>query len=152
MQHHPTSTRSASGPAIGGYTGRVLGAILLCAVLCSSPSQLWAQGTGTAPAAGVSYHSISVSEASRLTGNYRNAPGSSIHAEYFSTYAVLGLLGQENCIGLRIYYGRQDDGTPALIMVAVDSSGRDRAGENSLLLERGFLCPPICDNESPLLK
>ena len=69
-------------------------------------------------------------------------------AEAFGKNAIEQLLGQPDCVGIRIYNGRKSDGSQALVIVGVSSSGSDMV--NGKLLDTGFPCPPICDVTSPL--
>ncbi|HEV8539045.1 MAG TPA: hypothetical protein VGR15_09035 [Bacteroidota bacterium] len=97
-------------------------------------------------------HNISLQDAATLTRNFRNSTGNNentILGEYFGKDALASALSQENCIGLRIYYGMRDDGTPVLVLIGVDPSGNDMTA--GLVLENGFPCPPVCDTvHSPI--
>ena len=91
-------------------------------------------------------HTISLQYAVALTRNFRHAAGNNEHTilgEYFGKDALIATLNQERCTGLRIYYGKKDDGTPALVLIGVDQSGSDMT--TGLVLEFGFPCPPYCD-------
>jgi len=94
-------------------------------------------------------HAISLSEATTYTGNYRkDSSAGSIKGEFFGMNAIKTLLDQQGAIGMRIYYGKKDDGTPVLVIVAVNEDGTDMA--NGTIDERGYPCPPVCDGNSPL--
>lgn len=94
-------------------------------------------------------HDISLSEAADLTRNYRKtASHGSITGESFGRKAIQDLLDQSDCVGIRVYYGRKADGSQALVLVGVASTGADLA--NGKLVETGFPCPPFCDLTSPL--
>jgi hypothetical protein len=58
------------------------------------------------------------------------------------------LLAQPGCSALRFYYGRKADGTRTVILVGSDQKGNDMA--NGVVLEEHFLCPPWCNDASPL--
>jgi len=94
-------------------------------------------------------HAIALADAVKLTANFRAAasPGAFL-GEAFGRDAVQGILNQTNCVGLRIYYGKRSDSTPALVLVGVDAFGRDLTA--GIVDETGFPCPPICDSSSPL--
>ena len=94
-------------------------------------------------------HAIALTDASRLTGNFRaSASAGSILGETFGRDAVQSILSQPNCVGVRIYYGRKSDSTPVLILAGVDALNRDLTA--GVLLETGFPCPPFCDTSSRL--
>jgi hypothetical protein len=96
-------------------------------------------------------HKISLSKASTLTLNYRNSSAyheSLINGEFFGKDGLLAALSQDNCIGLRIYYGKQDDGIPVLVFVGVDQSGKDII--EGFVGEDGLICPPVCHEPNAL--
>jgi hypothetical protein len=130
------------------------GLILICIVLSFGKSDGVAQvASPAAPGAlftGSENHSISLADAVKLTHAYQStAPQGSVLAEYFGRDAIVNLLNQSNCVGLRIYKGRRADGKDVMVIVGVDSSGVDRA--TGSLCEIGYGCPPICDGTSPLM-
>ncbi len=88
-------------------------------------------------------HSISLSDAVELTGNFqKQATPEQVIGGYFSREAVLSLLEQEGCIGIRYYYGLDNEGTPHIVLVGVNAEGNDMI--DGLLRERSFKCPPFC--------
>jgi hypothetical protein len=93
-------------------------------------------------------HSISLQEASEWTKNYRNAnPGQTL-AHYFGQSAITAILNQAGCVGIRIYYALDTEGTKQLIITGVDSNGNDLY--NGLLADRSHRCPPVCGTANPL--
>jgi len=98
-------------------------------------------------------HNVTLSYAANLTKNFRVKTGATtttILAEYFGKDALQQVLDEPGCIGLRIYYGQKDDGTPALVLIGVDQSGNDMI--KGFVLENGYPCPPICDVEGFLIQ
>jgi hypothetical protein len=94
-------------------------------------------------------HSISLAEAAELTANYRNAQtGDYIKAEYFGKNAILDLLNQDNCIGMRIYYGLDNNSVKKLVLVGVDGNGNDL--DSGVILDKGFPCPTYCSSSNSL--
>jgi hypothetical protein len=99
---------------------------------------------------GKEQHQITLEEAIKLISNFRNKQsGDVIKAHYFGKEALQKLLDQEGCVGIRIYYAAQDDGTPELVIVGVDENGKDL--EEGVILERNYPCPPYCDEKSKLI-
>lgn len=93
-------------------------------------------------------HDITLSEAADMTANYRNDhPGETI-AHYFGKTAITDIFDQNDCVGMRVYYGLDDTGKKQLIVVGVDASGNDLY--TGKLAERSFLCPPDCSAVNPL--
>ncbi len=93
-------------------------------------------------------HSISLQEASDLARNYRSANPSRIKGEFFGRDDIESILAQEDCVGIRIYYGLDTQGTQKLVLVGVDGSENDLY--NGVLMQQGQPCPPICGQSSPL--
>jgi hypothetical protein len=90
-----------------------------------------------------------LAEAAELTANYRNAqPNDCIKAEFFGKNAILALLNQDNCMGMRIYYGQDNNGEKKLVLVGVDSSGNDLI--SGIIMEHGLLCPINCSSPNAL--
>jgi hypothetical protein len=95
-------------------------------------------------------HKIPLAAAIAMTRRYRQGTGKdAVRAGMFPRNAFEAILNQAGCHGIRIYYGRADDGQLSLVMVGVDAEGNDiHEGE---LMEDGFPCPPFCDDgTSPL--
>ncbi len=94
-------------------------------------------------------HTIALAEASKLTKNYREKAGAEvIKGGFFGKEAMLRILDQDGCVGIRFYYGEEDDGTPVIILVGANSAGNDIIdGE---IAERSVPCPPHCANENAL--
>jgi hypothetical protein len=94
-------------------------------------------------------HDIPLPEAARMTKKYR----SSIHegdtiAHYFGKRDIKALLKQDHCVGMRVYYGLDENGAKQLIITGVDENGNDLF--NGLLAERSVKCPLHCGAANPL--
>ena len=88
-------------------------------------------------------HSISLEDASQMTRNYQlqTAPDQIIGG-FFGKDAVLAIISQEKAVGLRYYYGLDDEGTPHIILIGVNVDGNDMT--DGLLAERSTKFPPHC--------
>lgn len=94
-------------------------------------------------------HSINLEEAAKLTANYRESAGAeSFLGGYFSKNAILNILNQQSCVGLRIYNAKTDAGEPTFVLVGVNSSGDDLTGGELAEFVSG--CPPYCPVASEL--
>jgi hypothetical protein len=93
-------------------------------------------------------HGITLSAAAAMTKNYRDVmPTGAIISHYFGKAAIQDILDQDNCVGLRLYYGL-DDGIQQIIVVGVNSAGNDLY--EGLLAERSVKCPYECPAANPL--
>jgi hypothetical protein len=94
-------------------------------------------------------HSISLATASQWTKNYRaTIPVGAAIAEYFGKDAILAILAQPTCVGIRLYYAIDDSGVKHTIIVGVNADENDLY--NGLLAERTILCPQNCSDANPL--
>lgn len=140
-------------PAAGSIL-RDAGLVFLSAILLSFVSRaqsLSDRQTTPTQLTGHEDHHITLHDAARLTRNYRTSvqdEKSATLGEFFSRDALVAALDQKNCIGLRIYYGKRDDGMPVLVFVGVDAAGNDMT--DGFVGEYGYLCPPICGAENQL--
>jgi hypothetical protein len=93
-------------------------------------------------------HRISLADAAALTKRHRDAKASEVKAGAIAKDQVLQLLNQADCVGMRIYFGRNPDGTPSLVLTGIDASDNDLT--KGVLLEQLWFCPPICAVANPL--
>ncbi len=94
-------------------------------------------------------HSINLEDAAKMTENYRNAlVGGTTLGGYFGRDAIQGILAQNNCVGIRIYYALDENGVEQFVVVGVKEDGDDLYdGE---IAQHALLCPPYCPQSSPL--
>ena len=90
-------------------------------------------------------HRISLAEGAEFTARYRAqmSPGQ-IKGGFFGRDALLTLLSQEDCAGIRYYYGLDADGQQVLVLAGVDTRGNDQIGEGFSCMEKSKPCPPDC--------
>ena len=70
-------------------------------------------------------HDITLSEASEWTANYRSANPGATKGHYFGADAIMAILEQANCVGIRIYYAINNLGEKELILTGVDADEND---------------------------
>ncbi len=88
-------------------------------------------------------HDIMLGDAAALTRNFRERAGkNAIKGGFFGQAALQQLLDQEGVVGIRYYYGQENDGRPVLVLVGVDATGNDLI--EGFILERSVPCPPYC--------
>ena len=123
--------------------------------------------TNSLPAA--NSHFISLETAIDMTTKYRNEHEIILAPEYrnqgvlplsetFSRAALDAILAQNDCEGVRIYYGMDGDGKVHAILVGVTANNRDLLKDNSLskgpggdiIVELAQRCPDLCPPDSPL--
>jgi hypothetical protein len=93
-------------------------------------------------------HRISLPDAAAQARAHRHG-GAIRHGDSgaFNAAAILDLLAQPGCVGLRYYKGVKGD-EDTLVLVGVDESGNDMT--SGILLNIPFLCPPYCPDSDAL--
>jgi hypothetical protein len=114
---------------------------------------------------------ITLDRAAELTHRHQKSSPASEHGGFFWADGVREMLGQPGVTGLRFYHGLDARGNYRLVLVGVDSTGRDvvkrtvgvsrsaksatatprDASSDAILLDGHFPCPPFCWPASPLL-
>lgn len=82
---------------------------------------------------------ISVSRGAELTKNYRSANPGARKGHFFGREILLQILAQEDCMGIRMYYGQDADGQKELVIVGADASENDML---NLVADISSPCPP----------
>ena len=98
---------------------------------------------------GNEHHNISIEDASELTANYRSKNPDDRKGGFFGKAALLSLLNQSNCVGIRFYYGLDADYNKVLVLVGADSSENDLIGDN-LCMDMACPCPEQCGEDNVL--
>ena len=108
-----------------------------------APSQPEVQPRTRPVFTGLEDHTIEMTEASRLTTNFRRSAGKgAIKGGVFGRAALEQVLGQEGVVGVRYYYAQENNGRPVMVIVGVDEQGRDLV--EGVVCERSMPCPPFC--------
>lgn len=68
---------------------------------------------------------VPLSLSKKWVANFRKSNPKHTHAFYFGCELFENLLKEPGCVGIRIYYAQDDDGSPKMVLVGVDKSGRD---------------------------
>ena len=88
-------------------------------------------------------HQVDLMFASKLTENFQTSAGDKdVIGAYFGKDIFEKIMTQKNCVGVRIYNARLDDGRQTYVVVGVDGNGRDLA--SGVLAEDAMPCPPFC--------
>lgn len=92
---------------------------------------------------------ITLAEAVDFTHSFQTANPNAIKAFFVGAEKLNMILKQENCIGIRIYNGLENNKNN-LVLVGVDTNGEDIT--NGIIVEHLDPCPPRCSTTSALLK
>lgn len=91
---------------------------------------------------------ITIEQASKLTATFRSTYPNLSKAVFYSADLFLGVMAQDNCVGLRIYNGIDDSGELTNVIVGIDSNGNDLV--EGKIFDSGLICPPNCSAENAL--
>ena len=72
--------------------------------------------------------------------------GTIYKASLFGKGNLLKLLLQPDCHGIRIYYGKDNDGKPAPVIVGVYRNGNNMT-DHTLRANGSFPCPDVCHGD-----
>lgn len=90
-------------------------------------------------------HRITRKEAAGLVQAHHSKSKAGEHrSSTFNRSAFEHLLAQPGAAGIRIYRAQHEDGSPTMVMVAVDASGVDMDAEEAVFVQNSHDCPPIC--------
>lgn len=94
---------------------------------------------------------VSIEYAMNLTANYRSAAGPDPrHCHFFGREMLQAILDHPACMGVRVYYGYNDDQQQEMLLVGTDANGNDIF--DGPMVNRGFPCPPDCGDDNQLTK
>lgn len=92
---------------------------------------------------------ITLTEASKMTERYRNQAGANpTLSHYVGKSLILEILNQNDCVGLRAYYAKDENDNNQLVFVGVDEYENDLY--NGILVDKTIICPPFCPRKNPL--
>lgn len=94
-------------------------------------------------------HRILLDDAKKMTAKYRKSKNfNGQYGGFFGKAALIAMLEQNDCAGIRYYYGINDDENPVIVLVGATPDNIDLVdGE---LAEMAIPCPSVCDADSPL--
>ena len=92
---------------------------------------------------------ISLTEGADMTANYRKTiPTGSIKGHFLGRELIQKILDQPECMGIRVYYGIDQDGQKSLVFVGADRNEDDMVG--GVIADRSIPCPNSCGRNNPL--
>ncbi|WP_242929085.1 hypothetical protein [Pontibacter vulgaris] len=95
---------------------------------------------------------IELSLAASWTKNYRgyataDESGTLTKAHFYGRDILQKLLDQEGCMGIRIYYARDEKGQKQLVLVGANAEGNDM---EEMVVDSSKICPPDCSTGGDL--
>lgn len=90
---------------------------------------------------------ISLNDGAEMTAEYRKQNPDTTIAHFFGREILEKLLAQDNCMGIRMYYGINTEGEKQLVLVGADKDENDLL---DLVADLSFICPTNCGDRNPL--
>ena len=84
---------------------------------------------------------ITLSEGSALTAEYRRTNPNETKGHFFGKDILNQILGQEGCMGIRMYYGISSEGNKELVIVGAEANEDDMT---DLVADLSSPCPSLC--------
>lgn len=96
-------------------------------------------------------HAIPLDSAKKFISYFKNDTAhAAIQGGFFFREIFEDILASKNVAAIRYYYAKTNEGVPTLVLVGVDTLGRDIT--TATIAEKSYPCPPYCDGSSLLLK
>ena len=94
-------------------------------------------------------HMVDLRLAARWTKRYREENPGETKAQFFGCDILNQLLNEPGCMGIRVYYGIDDDGKKQLILVGANAEQNnllptDQGSDGSAVANGGQSCPTSC--------
>lgn len=90
---------------------------------------------------------ITLQTGADMTEEYRQQNPGERKAHFYGKDILLDLLNQQDCQGIRMYYGIDNNGDKELVLVGANS---DESDMTNLVVDVSTPCPNRCDTASPL--
>ncbi|MEM8566592.1 MAG: hypothetical protein AAGF85_09025 [Bacteroidota bacterium] len=98
---------------------------------------------------------ITLEQAKRWTKRYRDENEGAVKAQFFGCEHIQKILDEPGCMGIRVYYGIDDEGNPKLMLVGAKSdqnnilpTSEGKDGDEGIILDDGANCPDQCPTGS----
>jgi hypothetical protein len=90
---------------------------------------------------------ITLSTAAAMTAEFRRNNPNTTLAHFFGKNILNEILNQDGCMGIRMYYGLDDNGNRELVIVGVDNNENDLT---DLVADLSHPCPNACSSPNSL--
>lgn len=90
---------------------------------------------------------ITLSEGATLTAEYRRLNSGATKAHFIGKDLINDILAQSECMGIRIYYGIDENGDKQLVIVGADGNEDDIL---DIIADKSKPCPSYCGSTNDL--
>lgn len=97
-------------------------------------------------------NTITLAQAQEWAANWRKNPDTKVIAFLIPEVDLTQVMAEKNTVNVRTYLGIDDGNKPKLMIVGVDSNGKDLIDEKNgqYIYDFSTGCQPNCDVNSPL--
>ena len=96
---------------------------------------------------GTEGEAISLETGATYTKNYRDENPTGVQSAFYGRDLLEALLAQPGSMGIRVYYGLNEDGIQELVLVSADADENDNLNLN---VDKSIKCPPRCPTKNAL--
>ena len=96
---------------------------------------------------GTEGEAISLETGATYTKNYRDENPTGVQSAFYGRDLLEALLAQPGSMGIRVYYGLNEDGIQELVLVSADADENDNL---NLIVDKSIKCPPRCPKKNAL--
>lgn len=90
---------------------------------------------------------ISLEQAISWTSSFQKKMSlGQLNSQFYGKNAIMSILKQEGCVGIRFYHGINDSGENVIILVGADANENDMT--SGLIYQDGTKCPPRCSKSA----
>ena len=90
---------------------------------------------------------IPITDGSALTAEFRQHNPNHRLAHFFGRDILQQILDQPDCMGIRVYYGVNEEGQSELVLAGADADENDML---DLVVDLSMPCPKACSDSNPL--
>lgn len=90
---------------------------------------------------------IIVKDGANMTANFRSNFPNEKKGYFFGRYKIEELLNQTGAMGIRVYFGQNNDGELSMVLVAAEANWDDNL---NTILDTGVPCPDYCSTDNAL--
>lgn len=90
---------------------------------------------------------ISLATGAALTENFRTNFPNQPKGRFFGKNVLNGILAQDGCMGIRMYFGQETDGTMNLVLCGADANTNDMLNK---IADLSIGCPQVCSTQNDL--
>jgi hypothetical protein len=92
---------------------------------------------------------ITLAEGANMTANYRRTiVAGDTKGHFMGRDLIQKILDQPECMGIRVYYGIDENGYKSLVFVGADRNEDDMVG--GVIADKSVPCPYSCGRNNPL--